>query len=39
MAEVKRTYYSTGELKSEHFEINGKKMAKKKYIIKMDSIC
>jgi len=24
MAEVKRTYYSTGELDSEYFEINGK---------------
>ena len=25
MAEVNRTYYKTGELKSECFEINGKK--------------
>ena len=25
MAEFKRTYYETGELKSEWFEINGKK--------------
>ena len=31
MAEVKRTYYESGALKSECFEINGKKNGEYKY--------
>ena len=32
MAEVKREYYSTGELETEWFEVNGKKEGESKRI-------
>ncbi len=37
MAEVKQKYYENGQLESEVFVINGKKMENIKNIIKMDN--